>query len=85
MFRRFVPLVALLAAAAPLTAAEADLILHNGKVVTVDAKFAVRQAVAVKDGRILSVGTDDAVMKAKGERTQVIDLGGKTVLPGLID
>lgn len=83
MFRTL-PLAALLLAT-PLHAADADLILHNGKVVTVDAKFTIGQAVAVKDGRVLRVGTDADVLKTKGQRTQVIDLGGKTVLPGLID
>jgi predicted amidohydrolase YtcJ len=80
------PLLALSLFAAPARAAEeADLILHHGKVVTVDKKFSVHQALAVKDGRILRVGNDEEVLKAKGPRTEVIDLGGKTVLPGLID
>ena len=65
--------------------AEADLILHNGKIVTVDRRFSVQQAIAVKGDRILRVGRNRDVLKTKGERTQVIDLRGKTVLPGLID
>src|SRR4051794_35568655 len=64
---------------------EADLILHHGKVVTVDRDFSVRQALAVKGDRLLRVGTDEEVLKTRGPRTEVIDLGGKTVLPGLID
>jgi predicted amidohydrolase YtcJ len=64
---------------------EADLILHHGKVVTVDRDFSVRQAVAVKGDRLLRVGTDEEVLTTRGPRTEVIDLGGKTVLPGLID
>jgi predicted amidohydrolase YtcJ len=72
--------------ATPVRAADAaDLILHNGKVVTVDKRFSIHQAIAVKDGRILKVGTTADVLKTKGERTEVIDLQGKTVLPGLID
>jgi predicted amidohydrolase YtcJ len=67
-------------------AADADLILHNGKIVTVDARFSVRQAVAVRDGHIIAVGTDREVLAVeRGPRTRVIDLAGKTVLPGLID
>ncbi len=64
---------------------EADLILHHGKVVTVDRDFSVRQALAVKDDRLLRVGTDEEVLKTRGPRTALVDLGGKMVLPGLID
>src|SRR3954451_16045137 len=66
-------------------AADADLILHNGKIVTVDSQFAVRRAVAVKDGKITAVGRDADVLKERGARTRVIDLKGRTVLPGLFD
>src|SRR3982750_4120190 len=66
-------------------AADADLILHNGKIVTVDAQFAVRQAVAIKAGKITAVGRDADVLKERGAATRVIDLKGKTVLPGLFD
>ncbi len=69
-----------------LHAAEADLILHNGKVVTVDAKFSIREAVAVGGNRVLAVGTSKEILgKFRGARTTVIDLQGRTVLPGLID
>src|SRR5262249_9615114 len=66
-------------------AADADLILHHGKVITVDKQFSTHEALAVKDGRIVRVGTDADVLKEKGPHTEVVDLGGKTVLPGLID
>jgi predicted amidohydrolase YtcJ len=70
----------------PSPAAEpADLILHNGKVLSVDAKFSVHTAIAVRGDRILVVGSDADVLKTKGEKTQVIDLAGKTVMPGLMD
>src|SRR5262249_45411607 len=75
----------LLLAVWPARAADADLILHHGKVVTVDRNFSVHQALAVKDGRILRVGTDAEVLHTRGPHTQVLDLAGKTVLPGLID
>src|SRR5947209_2302220 len=66
-------------------AADADLILHNGKIVTVDARFSVQQAVAVKGGKITAVGRDAEVLKERGPATRVIDLKGRTVLPGLFD
>jgi predicted amidohydrolase YtcJ len=68
-----------------LLAANADLILHNGKVVTVDEKFTLAQAVAVKDGRISAVGSNAEVLKQRGPNTRVINLKGKMLLPGLID
>jgi predicted amidohydrolase YtcJ len=63
----------------------ADLIVHNGKVLTVDEKFSVAEAVAVRDGKIVAVGSSADVLKRKGPKTRVIDAGGKTVLPGLYD
>src|SRR5688572_27945478 len=75
--------LALGATAAP--AADADLILHNGKVVTVDKAFSIHQALAVQGERILRVGTNEEVLKTKGTRTELVDLQGKIVLPGLID
>jgi predicted amidohydrolase YtcJ len=76
---------ALLTLTAPALAADADLILHHGKIVTVDKSFSIHQALAVKDGRILRVGTDAEVLQEKRPHTQLLDLGGKLVLPGLID
>jgi predicted amidohydrolase YtcJ len=63
----------------------ADLIVHHAKVVTVDAKFSIADAVAVKDGHVLAVGTDKAILELQGPKTRVIDAGGRTVLPGLYD
>ncbi|MBU6401588.1 MAG: amidohydrolase [Verrucomicrobia bacterium] len=86
--------ISILALAAGLTlvpagsspaAAEPDLILHHGRVVTVDATFSVRQAIAVAGNRITAVGSDAAILALKGPKTAVVDLGGKMVLPGLID
>jgi predicted amidohydrolase YtcJ len=83
----FAPIAALglLLPAPAARAADADLILHNGKVVTVDPAFSIHRALAVQGGKILRVGSDEDVLKMRGPQTQVIDLGGKTVLPGLID
>jgi predicted amidohydrolase YtcJ len=70
----------------PVRAGEdADLILHHGKIVTVDKKFSIQQALAVRDGKILRVGGNDEVLKTKGPHTQLLNLEGKMVLPGLID
>ena len=63
----------------------ADLILINGKIITVDSKFSIAEAVAVTADRIVSVGTSKKIKKLFGENTRVIDLGGKTVIPGLIE
>lgn len=76
---------ALLLANGAVPAQDADLILHHGKVVTADKAFSLHQAIAVKDGRILQVGSDDAVMRTRGPNSKVIDLAGKMVMPGLID
>ena len=68
-----------------LAADPADLIVYKAKVVTVDAKFSVAEAIAVKDGRIVFVGSDAEALKHKGPNTKLIDAGGKTILPGLSD
>jgi len=63
----------------------ADLILHNGKIITVDPKFSIAQAVAIRGDRIVAVGGNDEVLKTRGKKTAVVDLAGKVVMPGLID
>jgi predicted amidohydrolase YtcJ len=64
---------------------QADIILKNGKIVTVDKAFSIQQAVAVKNGKIISVGTSEAMNAFEGSETSVLDLNGKTVLPGIND
>jgi predicted amidohydrolase YtcJ len=81
-------LAVLLLPGAHLTAADpepADLIVHHARVVTLDGKSTIAEAVAVKDGRIVAVGEDKTVLKLKGPKTKTIDAGGQTVLPGLYD
>lgn len=63
----------------------ADLLLTNGKIVTVDDRFTVAQALAIKGSRIVAVGTAAEVDRLKGPQTKVVDLAGRTVIPGLID
>ncbi len=61
----------------------ADLILMNGKIVTVDENFSIKEAVAVTDGKIAAVGGDGEMRRWTGPRTQVINLNGRTVIPGV--
>lgn len=63
----------------------ADVILIHGKIITADDKFSVVQALAVKDERIVAIGDDKTILAFKGPNTKVIDLEGRTVLPGLYD
>ena len=70
------------AGAAP---APADLVVLNGKVLTVDAAFRVAEAAAVRDGVFVLVGTSEEARTLVGPKTRVIDAQGRTVIPGLID
>ncbi len=63
----------------------ADLVLINGNVLTVDAADSVAQGVAIRNGTIVAVGTTDRVRALVGPQTQLLDLRGRTVTPGLID
>lgn len=63
----------------------ADLIVHNGRIATQDERRSFAAAAAVKDGRFLAVGSDAQVLAHRGPKTQVIDLNGRTVIPGLND
>lgn len=66
-------------------AEKADLVLLNGKVRTLDDEGTVASAVAVKDGRIAAVGSDDEIEQAAGPKTRRMNLDGAVVLPGIID
>src|SRR6185503_18735354 len=70
---------------ASFAAETADTILVNGKIVTVDDRFTIVQALAIKDRRIVAAGKSAEIRKHAGTSTRVIDLKGKTVIPGLID
>lgn len=63
----------------------ADTILVNGTILTVDAADSIAQAVAIRDGKLLAVGSNDEIRSLAGERTEVIDLHGMTATPGLLD
>jgi predicted amidohydrolase YtcJ len=77
--------IIVLLACAQAWAQNADTILVNGKILTVDTQFSTREAVAIRDGKITLVGSNADVRKQAGPQTRVIDLQGRTVIPGLID
>ena len=62
-----------------------DLILHGGRVITLDRGSRIAQAVAVRSGHITAVGDDAALLKDAAPTTRLIDLGGRSVLPGFFD
>lgn len=68
-----------------LAAEPADLILRNGKIAIVDAAFTVAEALAVKNGKVVQFGAENDVLSLRGSATQVVDLGGRFAIPGLID
>ncbi|MDY6819133.1 MAG: amidohydrolase [Halobacteriales archaeon] len=63
----------------------ADTVLYGGRILTVDEDFTVADAVAIRDGRIQLVGSDEAALACAGADTATYDLEGRTVIPGLID
>jgi predicted amidohydrolase YtcJ len=63
----------------------ADLVLHNGHVLTADKNFTVAQALAVRDGKILAVGSNAEIERLAGPDTRRVDLAGRSVAPGFID
>jgi predicted amidohydrolase YtcJ len=66
-------------------AQQPDVVLVNGKIATADAAFSTREALAVRAGRIVALGTTAEIRRLAGPRTKVIDLPQRTVIPGLID
>jgi predicted amidohydrolase YtcJ len=90
MTRRIATVLAALAGGGILAGAQpavptADLVLINGRVITVDQGFSIAQAIAVSGDRIVLVGGDAAVRARAGAGTRVIDLQGRAVIPGLMD
>src|SRR5215470_412188 len=63
----------------------ADVIFTNGKIVTVDTNFPIAQALAIKDGKLIAVGSNADALATRGPNSRVVDLAGKTVIPGLQD
>ncbi|MHA4868211.1 amidohydrolase [Duganella sp. PWIR1] len=77
--------VTLMLSAAHAAEKPADVVYRNGYVYTVDAKDSVQQALAVRGGRIVYVGDDAGVQAHTGRKTEVIDLQGRMLMPGLVD
>src|SRR5882724_6877266 len=75
----------LLASATCAFAQTADTVLFNGKILTVDKDFSVRQALAIGHGEVLASGTTAAMKRLASENAKLVDLGGRTVIPGLTD
>src|SRR5690242_17279895 len=76
----------LLACSVSVASAQAvDTVLFDGKILTVDPEFSVREAMAIGDGKILATGTSAAMKKLADKSTRLIDLDGHTVIPGLTD
>ena len=63
----------------------ADMVLRNGTVISVDAQRSQHQGLAIKEGKILALGTDEEISQYIGANTQVIELDGRTAIPGLIE
>jgi predicted amidohydrolase YtcJ len=79
-------LVGFIIAIGPVQAQDvADRIWRNGPILTMDDSAMRAEAVAVKNGRIVAVGSDADVMKFRGGKTDVIDLVGRTMVPGFVD
>ncbi|MCX5767723.1 MAG: amidohydrolase [Gemmatimonadetes bacterium] len=81
-------ILAFLVAAAPLVAQQkptADLIVTNARVYTVDDAHPLADAIAVRGGRVLFVGDTRGALALRGPQTRVIDLDGRTVIPGMVD
>lgn len=78
-------MAALASSTAVAAGTPADLIIRNAHIVTVDRRFSTARAAAIRDGRFIAVGNDATVLRTKGPRTRVVDLRGRTVLPGFND
>jgi hypothetical protein len=86
MVRRAAAVVGItMALATSVKAESADTVLFNGKIVTVDKDFSVREALAIGHGEVLATGTTAAMKALAGATARLIDLGGRTVIPGLTD
>jgi predicted amidohydrolase YtcJ len=72
-------------AVTPAAKAVADTIYHGGPIVTIDDSNPTAEAVAVKEGKIVAIGSESDVMTWRGDDTKVVDLEGKTLLPGFMD
>ena len=77
--------VAVLGVTVANAAETADTIYSGGDIITIHDAAPAAEALAVKDGKILAVGSKADVFKTKGGATRLVDLGGKTLIPGFVD
>jgi predicted amidohydrolase YtcJ len=82
---RLVVVMVALGAFAPMRANPAEMLLVNGRIVTLDDASSIKEALAISGDRIVATGSGDQMRKLAGADTTIIDLGGRTVIPGLID
>src|SRR5215467_7029682 len=80
-----VSLTGWLVVAATTAHAEATRVFVNGTIITMDGSNRIAQAVAIDGKRIVGVGSDSEIRKLAGPHTEIVELGGRTVIPGLID
>src|SRR5579871_5053737 len=85
LFRGLALCIVVMLGAAPALANPADLLLINGKIITLDAASSIAEAIAIESDHVAAIGRSDDIRKLAGPSTQVIDLSGRTVIPGLID
>ena len=78
-------LMALVLCSSFALAQEADLILHNAKITTIDPQNPSATAVAIKKGRIIKVGNNSDILKLKNKSTRVLDAQGRRIIPGMND
>ena len=78
-------IVAIVISASAFAQEVADMIYYDGTIITINDAQPQVEAVAVKDGKILAVGTKEELLKSKGDATKLIDLEGRTMLPGFVD
>ncbi len=77
--------ICLLGCCAAATAQDADTIWHGGPIVTVNDNQPIAEAMAVRDGKIIAVGDGADVLAHQGDATKLVDLAGRTMLPGFVD
>lgn len=85
MMRKYLAILVISCWATSAHAQKADLIVTNAKIVTLDPASTIAQALAVREGKIVAVGGNDAMEGLFGPATRRVDAGGRTIIPGLID
>ena len=78
-------LLAVIAGGPAIAQQDVDIVVTHGKILTVDSDFAIVEALAIDDGRIVARGSAEEIAAYAGPGTKVIDVAGATVIPGLID